>query len=175
MIVKEIVHKGIPCLKLGNGKKSNYVPMEFCVLDEDRRFRKEQLGREAARQLKDLCLLPPDFRRNEMFCMMREEYGTGSQLEVIQNFEVGVGMNMTTVDGRVMPPPKLKLGGSGGKTITTTINRLKCYWNLLQRKTLVDDKSLERWALIDFSSGDRRNRLNVNPFTGKLMNRCFKR
>ncbi|KAI3744224.1 hypothetical protein L1987_57301 [Smallanthus sonchifolius] len=29
---KEIMHKGIPCLKLGNGKKPNYVPMEFCVL-----------------------------------------------------------------------------------------------------------------------------------------------
>ncbi|KAI3729652.1 hypothetical protein L6452_18314 [Arctium lappa] len=41
--------------------------------------------------------------------------------EVIQNFEVGVGMNMTAVDGRVMPPPKQKLGGSGGKTITTTV------------------------------------------------------
>lgn len=170
---KEIVHKGIPCLKLGNGKKPNYVPMEFCVLAEDRRFPKEQLGREAARQLKELCLLPPDIRRSEICNMMFEEYGTGSHGgEVIQNFEVGVGMNMTAVDGRVMPPPKLKLGGSGGKTITTTVDRVKCHWNLLQGKTLVVGKPAERWALIDFSSGDRWNRLNVNMFIGKLMNRC---
>ena len=75
---KEIVQKGIPCLKLGNGKKPNYVPMECCVLAEDRRFPKEQLGKEAARQLKDLCLRPPDSRLNEICSMMHEEYGTGS-------------------------------------------------------------------------------------------------
>lgn len=170
---KEIVHKGIPCLKLGNGKKPNYVPMEFCVLAEDRRFPKEQLGKEAARQLKDLCLLPPDFRMNEICSMMREEYGPGSHGgEVIQNFEVGVGMNMTAVDGRVLPPPKLKLGGSGGNTNTATVDRLKCHWNLLQGKALTVGKPAERWALIDFSCGDRWNRLNVGQFIGKLMNRC---
>ncbi|XP_024987369.1 protein argonaute 2-like [Cynara cardunculus var. scolymus] len=169
---KVIVHKTIPCLKLGNGKKPNYVPMEFCVLAEDRRFPKEQLGREAARQLKDLCLLPPDFRRNEICSMMREEYGPGSHGgEVIQNFEFGVGMDMTAVDGRVMPPPILKLGGPRGTT-NTTVDRLKCHWNLLQGKRFVDGIPLERWAMIDFSSADRWNRLNVNPFIGKLVNRC---
>ncbi|KAI3671866.1 hypothetical protein L1987_87063 [Smallanthus sonchifolius] len=169
---KEIMHKAIPCLKLGNGKKPNYVPMEFCVLAEDRRFPKEQLGREAARKLKDLSLLAPDNRRREICSMVREEYGTGHHgAEVIQNFEVEVGMNMTEVDGRVIEPPKLKLGSLNGKTNIITVDKMKCNYNLTHGKTLVAGKSVERWALIDFSRM-HRDRLDADYFIPKLIKRC---
>ncbi|KAI3744223.1 hypothetical protein L1987_57300 [Smallanthus sonchifolius] len=139
---KEIMHKGIPCLKLGNGKKPNYVPMEFCVLAEDRRFPKEQLGREAARKLKDLSLLAPDNRRREICSMVLEEYGTGHHgAEVIQNFEVEV------------------------------VDKMKCNYNLTHGKTLVAGKSVERWALIDFSRL-HWDRLGTDYFIPKLIKRC---
>ncbi|KAI3671865.1 hypothetical protein L1987_87062 [Smallanthus sonchifolius] len=169
---KEIMHKGIPYLKLGNGKKPNYVPMEFCVLAEDRRFPKEQLGREAARKLKDLSLLAPANRRREICSMVHEEYGTGHHgAEVIQNFEVEVGMNMTEVDGRVIEPPKLKLGSLNGKTNIITVDKQKCNYNLTHGKTLVAGKSVERWALIDFSRM-HRDRLDADYFIPKLIKRC---
>ncbi|KAI3731656.1 hypothetical protein L1987_62845 [Smallanthus sonchifolius] len=169
---KEIVHKGIPCLKLGNSKKPNYVPAEFCFLAEDKRFPKEELGKEAARKLKELSLLAPNSRMNEIFSMVRDEYATGRNgAEVIKKFDIGVDMNMTEVDGRVMEPPKLKLGSSSGKTNTITVDRQKCHYNLLQGRTLVSGKAAERWALIDFSS-EHRNWLNVDNFIPKLLNRC---
>ncbi|KAI7748990.1 hypothetical protein M8C21_033907, partial [Ambrosia artemisiifolia] len=169
---KEITHKGIPSLQLGTDKKPNYVPMEFCVLAEDRRFPKEQLGKEAARRLKDLSLLAPDNRRKEICGIVREEYAPGKQgAEVIQNFEVEVGMNMTKVVGRVMEPPKLKLGSSNGKPNIVIVDKQKCHYNLLQGRTLVAGKSIERWALIDFSQG-HRDWLDVNSFIPKLMRRC---
>ncbi|KAI3744226.1 hypothetical protein L1987_57303 [Smallanthus sonchifolius] len=169
---KEIMHKGIPCLKVGNDKRPNYIPMEFCILAEDRRFPKESLGREAASKLKDLSLLAPDNRRREICSMVREEYGTGHHgAEVIQNFEVGVGMNMTEVDGRVIEPPKLKLGSFNGKTNIVTVDKQKCHYNLTHGKTLVAGKSVERWALIDFSR-KHRDRLDANSFIPKLMDRC---
>ncbi|KAM0047840.1 putative post-transcriptional gene silencing PAZ-Argonaute family [Helianthus debilis subsp. tardiflorus] len=169
---KEIMHKGIPCLQLGTEKKPNLVPMEFCVLDEDRRFPKEQLGKEAARMLKNLSLLAPDVRRKEICGIVHEEFGTGTHgAEVIKNFEVGVGMNMTEVNGRVMEPPKLKLGGSNGKTNIVMVDKQKCHYNLLQGRTLVTGKSLERWALIDFSQR-HRDWLDADSFIPKLMKRC---
>ncbi|KAJ0837844.1 putative post-transcriptional gene silencing PAZ-Argonaute family protein [Helianthus annuus] len=169
---KEIMHKGIPCLDLGTEKKPNLVPMEFCVLDEDRRFPKEQLGKEAARKLKELSLLAPDVRRKEICGIVHEEFGTGTHgAEVIKNFEVGVGMNMTEVNGRVMEPPKLKLGGSNGKTNIVMVDKQKCHYNLLQGRTLVTGKSLERWALIDFSQR-HRDWLDADSFIPKLMKRC---
>ncbi|XP_071708940.1 protein argonaute 2-like [Rutidosis leptorrhynchoides] len=169
----EIVHKYIPCLKLGNSKKPNYVPMEFCILAEDKRYPKEQLGREAARKLKELSLLAPENRRKEISRMVCEEYETGKPgSQVLQNFDLSVGMDMTEVDGRVMAPPKLKLGSLSGKTNIVTVDKFKCHYNLMQGKTFVTGKAAERWALVDFSQGDRWNWLNVDPFIQKLMNRC---
>ncbi|KAK9051180.1 hypothetical protein SSX86_027806 [Deinandra increscens subsp. villosa] len=166
---KEIKHKGIPCLNLGNGKRPNYVPIEFCILAEDRRFPKEQLGKDAARKLKDLSLLPPEHRKSEICNMVHNEYATGSRgAEVIRNFEVAVDMNMTEVNGRVMEPPKLKLGGSNGKLNIVTVDKQKCQYNLMNGRTLVAGKAVERWALIDFSGGQ----LNLNVFIPKLMARC---
>ncbi|KAI3796265.1 hypothetical protein L1987_38932 [Smallanthus sonchifolius] len=132
---KEIMHKGIPCLKLGNGKKPNYVPMEFCVLAEDRSFPRVV------------------------------------NAEVIKNFEVEVGMNMTEVDGHVIEPPKLKLGSLNGKTNIITVDKQKCHYNLTHGKTLVAGKLVERWALIDFSSMHHKHRLDANFFIPKLKKR----
>lgn len=54
----EIEHKDIPSLEF-QGKKMNYVPMEFCVLVEGQRYPKENLDRNAARSLKDMSLARP--------------------------------------------------------------------------------------------------------------------
>lgn len=91
---------------------------------------------------------------------------------VIQNFEVGVSMNMTEVAGRVLEAPKLKLGSSSGKPSIITVDKQKCQYNLLQGRTLVSGKTVERWALIDFSSKHRWNRIDVNKFIPNLMKRC---
>lgn len=81
-------------------------------------------------------------------------------------------MDMAEVNGRVSPPPRLKLGSLSDKPNTVAVDKFKCHYNLLKGKTLVAGKSAERWALIYFSSGDRRNWLNGNFFIPKLTNRC---
>ena len=74
---KEIKHANIPCLKLGNSNKPNYVPMEYCFLADDHRYPKEELGKEAARKLRELSLLAPEIRRREINTLVHEEYATG--------------------------------------------------------------------------------------------------
>nr|GEU48504.1 protein argonaute 2-like [Tanacetum cinerariifolium] len=141
---KEIVHTNIPCLKLGNSNKPNYVPMEYCFLADDHRYPKEELGKDAQRKLRELSLLAPEVRRREISNMVHQEYATGRNgAEVIKNFDLEVGMEMTEVDGRVMAPPRLKLGSLSGNMNITTVDRQKCHWNLLQGKTLVTGKTLE--------------------------------
>lgn len=87
---------------------------------------------------------------------------------MIQNFDYGVGLNMTEVSGRVMPPPSLKIGTLNGNSVSMTVDTHKCQWNLLGGKTVVDGKRAERWALIDFTSGKCR----TNDFISRLMTRC---
>ncbi|XP_076922512.1 protein argonaute 2-like [Bidens hawaiensis] len=168
---KEIVHKHIPCLKVGNEKKPNFVPMEFCFLAEDRRFPKENLGKEAARKLKEQSLLAPENRRRQILNMVHDEYAPGKHgAEVIENFGISVSMEMTRVDGRVLEPPKLKLGSSNGKTNFVTLDKQKCQYNLLRGK-FVTAKPLQRWGLIDFTRG-HRDWIDLDDFIPKLKNRC---
>jgi eukaryotic translation initiation factor 2C len=90
-----------------------------------------------------------------------------------QNFGIAVNTNMTTVTGRVIGPPELKVGASNGKVIKIVVDKEKCQWNLVG-KAVVQGKRIDRWGVIDFSSSDRnpRNRLNPDNFIPRLINRC---
>ncbi|XP_059658080.1 protein argonaute 2-like [Cornus florida] len=163
---KEIIYQDIPCLNLGKNKQ-NYVPMEFCILLEGQRYPKEDLDKNAGLFLKELSLAKPNIRRNAICEMVRAEDGPCGG-NVTENFDIQVVKNMTPVVGRVLGPPDLKLGASSGNV---KVDRDKCQWNLVGKK-VVDGKPVERWALLDFSSSDRRFALAVDDFIYNLQNRC---
>lgn len=74
---------------------------------------------------------------------------------------------MTKVVGRIIGAPDLKLGGS--RSVKVDVD--KCQWNLLG-KSFVDGKSVDRWALLDFTDGDRYNKLQAGAFINNLRGRC---
>ncbi|XP_052202427.1 protein argonaute 2-like [Diospyros lotus] len=161
---KEIIHKDIPCLDLGTAGKINYVPMEFCVLVEGQRYAKENLSKEGRQYFKRMSLPLPKERMNTICEMVRADDGPCGG-GIAQNFELRVIQSMTEVEGRVINPPRLKVGAHDG---IVSVDREKCQWNLVE-KSVVDGKPVERWALIDFSS-----RLNIDHFVKKLRSRCQK-
>ncbi|CAA2934405.1 argonaute 2 [Olea europaea subsp. europaea] len=161
---KNIVYKDIPCLDLSKNNRPNYVPMEFCVLVEGQRYPKEQLDRDAGVFLKKLSLAPSHERKDTIYEMVHANDGPCG--DVMKNFEIGVDKNMTRVAGRVIGAPDLKLGSPS----VVKVDKDKCQWNLVG-KSLVEGKSIERWALIDFTYGDRFP-LHVDPFINNLRSRC---
>lgn len=74
---------------------------------------------------------------------------------------------MTTVEGRVIPPPTLKLGGRNA----ITVNKERCQWNLVGNR-VVDGKTVDRWAIADFTSYERFDRLKPNIFIPRFIERC---
>lgn len=80
---------------------------------------------------------------------------------------------MTQVIGRVIGAPELKLGSVGGKVSKVTVDNEKCQWNLVGR-SLVEGKPIARWAVLDFSYYDHRDRLDPDQFIPKLIVRCNK-
>ncbi|PKI37016.1 hypothetical protein CRG98_042593 [Punica granatum] len=168
---KEIRYLDIPCLDLGKGSKKNYVPMEFCVLVEGQRYPKEQLDWEAGRMLKQMSLVSPRDRQMRIHEMVRADDGPCGG-EVSKNFGIEVDMNMTKVVGRVIEPPGLKLGDRGGNPIRIQVDPGKCHWNLVNN-SVAEGKSIERWAILDFSSFDR-NKLIHEKFIPELVERCRK-
>ncbi|KAK3009949.1 hypothetical protein RJ639_011392 [Escallonia herrerae] len=176
---QEILYKDIPCLDLGKNKRKNYVPMEFCILAEGQRYDKEQLDRDAGLLLKKISLAPPRERKNAICEMLKAEDGPCGVLihdpfaysgDVIQSFGIGVNENMTQIVSRVIAPPDLKLGTPAGKMNVVRVDKDKCQWNLVG-KSVVEGRPIDRWALIDFSSFDRYNKLNPENFIWNLRGR----
>ncbi|KAK7246096.1 hypothetical protein RIF29_40955 [Crotalaria pallida] len=165
---KDVVHKDIPCLDLGKGNKKNYVPMEFCVLVDDQRYPKERLDGFAAKTLKAMSLAHPNERESAIQKMVQSSDGPCGG-GVIENFGMSVNMNMTSVVGRVIGPPELKLGDPNGKIIKISVDMEKCNWNLVGR-SMVEGKPVVRWGILDFTSfGPYKFKLKVNEFIQNLI------
>ncbi|XVF87066.1 hypothetical protein PTKIN_Ptkin18bG0090700 [Pterospermum kingtungense] len=170
---KTITYLDIPCLDLGKNNRMNFVPMEFCVLAEGQVYPKENLERNSALVLKDISLANPQERQSRICGMLQSEDGPcgGS---IIQNFGLEVNPRMTSVIGRVIGPPALKLAvPATGKLMKITVDKDRCQWNLVG-KAVVEGKVIERWAVIDFSHADHRFRLNYDSFIPKLRDRCWR-
>ncbi|KAL6973165.1 hypothetical protein U1Q18_027345 [Sarracenia purpurea var. burkii] len=165
---KDIKYKDIPCIDMGKNNRQNYVPMEFCLLVEGQRFPKESLSKHASAKLKSMSLARPRDRMNTICQMVSADDGPCGG-GIAQNFGIEVIKNMTRVEGRVIEPPRLKLGGPNGNMNIEDAERRQ--WNLV-RKLVVDGKPVERWALIDFSADERKDRLNAGYFVQNLRNRC---
>ncbi|KAK2970377.1 hypothetical protein RJ640_017979 [Escallonia rubra] len=166
---KEITYKDIPCLDLGKNNRKNYVPMEFCILAEGQRYPKDDLDKNARQLLKNISLAQPKQRKNVICEMLRAEDGPCGG-DFIRTFGIGVDQNMTSLEGRVIEPPELKFNTPAGSINSVRVDNEKCRWSLAG-KSLVEGRSVEQWALIDFSSRDRSNKLNAEFFIRNLRGR----
>lgn len=87
---------------------------------------------------------------------------------------MSVNTTMTTILGRVIGPPELKLGDPNGKTVKITVDLDKCHWNLAGR-SMVEGKPVERWAILDFTSiGPYNKKLRRKEFVEKLIGKYKK-
>ncbi|KAK4255929.1 hypothetical protein QN277_008856 [Acacia crassicarpa] len=162
---KNIVHKDIPCLEFGRGVN---VPMEFCILVEGQRYPKENLNKNASMALKNMSLPPPKVRQSAIQAMVESSDGPCGG-GIIQNFGIQVNTTMTSVLGRIIEPPRLKVGGRHGEIMTVTLDPQKCHWNLVG-KSVMKGKPIEHWGIIDFTSSesDFRFKLRCKEFIYKL-------
>ncbi|XP_054778521.1 protein argonaute 2-like isoform X2 [Prosopis cineraria] len=162
---KDIAFRDIPCLDFGKGV---YVPMEFCILVEGQRYPKEYLDRNASKKLKGMSLADPKDRQSVIQRMVESSDGPCGG-GVIQNFGMEVNTTMTSVLGRIIEPPRLKVGGRNGQIMTVKLDTERCHWNLVGR-SVMKGKPVERWGIIDFTSfeSDFRFKLRCKEFIPKL-------
>jgi len=93
-------------------------------------------------------------------------FGSGDQEK---EFKLHVSREMTKLTGRILFPPKLKLG-DGGHVRNLTPSRHDRQWNLLDGH-VSEGTTIERWALISFG-GTPEQKSNVPRFVNQLSQRC---
>lgn len=86
-----------------------------------------------------------------------------------REFKLNVSREMTRLNGRILQPPKLKLG-DGGHVRDLIPSRNDRQWNLLDSHVF-EGAQIERWALISFG-GTSEQKSYVLKFINQLSQRC---
>ncbi|XXG68940.1 hypothetical protein AAC387_Pa06g1922 [Persea americana] len=173
---QHIQYRHLPSLDFSKGKRTNFVPMEFCVLIEGQRYPKDDLNNYADRKLRDLSLLRPRERRQLICDMVNAAEDGPCGGEITRQFGITVTTAMTQVTSRVLSPPLLKLRGANNDCSALTPEG-SCQYNLLNHK-VVYGKDMIRWGILDFSQHWSNNRrympLEVDKFTRAFVQRSRK-
>ncbi|XP_010258604.1 PREDICTED: protein argonaute 7-like [Nelumbo nucifera] len=162
----DIQFRNLPCLQISRSKPC-YLPMELCVVCEGQKFLGKLSDDQTARILEMGCQRPRE-RKAIINGVMVGSFGPTSG-DHGREFKFHVSEEMTQLNGRVLQPPKLKLG-DGGHITNLIPSRHDRQWNLLDSHVF-EGTRIERWALISFG-GTPDQRASISRFMNQLSQRC---
>ncbi|PNT16900.1 hypothetical protein POPTR_010G163800v4 [Populus trichocarpa] len=162
----DIQFRNLPCLQISRSKPC-YLPMELCMICEGQKFLGKLSDDQTARILKMGCQRPKE-RKAIIDGVMRGSVGptSGSQG---REFKLHISREMTRLSGRILQPPKLRLG-DGGHVRDLIPSRHDCQWNLLDSHVF-EGTRIQRWALISFG-GTLDQKSSIPKFINQLSQRC---
>ncbi|KAI9085445.1 hypothetical protein K1719_032606 [Acacia pycnantha] len=162
----DIQFSKLPCLQISRSKPC-YLPMELCVICEGQKFLGKLSDDQTAKILKMGCQRPRE-RKAIIEGVIRGPVGPTSGNQE-REFNLQVSREMTRLSGRILHPPKLRLG-NGGHVTKLVPSRHDRQWNLLDGHVF-EGTRIERWALIGFG-GTPEQKSNVPRFISQLSQRC---
>ncbi|XP_072973895.1 protein argonaute 7-like [Typha angustifolia] len=162
----DIQFRNLPCLQISRSKPC-YLPMELCMVCEGQKFLGKLSDEQTARLLKMGCQRPGE-RKDIIKGVVEGEFGPTRGCYANQ-FKLQISRDMTRLCGRVLQPPKLKLG-DGGHVRDITPNRHDRQWNLINSH-VAEGSKIRRWALISFG-GTPEQRSCIPKFINQLSSRC---
>lgn len=162
----DIQYRNLPCIQISRSKPC-YLPMELCLICEGQKFLGKLSDDQTARIMK-MGSQGPKERRSIINGVINGPVGptSGNQAE---EFKLQVSREMTRLNGRVLWPPRLKLG-DGGLVRDVFPTRIDRQWNFLGGH-VVEGTRIERWALISFG-GTPDQKSNIPKFINQLHLRC---
>ncbi|GFZ18268.1 argonaute family protein [Actinidia rufa] len=161
----DIQFRNFPCLQVSRSKPC-YLPMELCVICEGQKFLGKLSGDQTARILKMGCQRPRE-RKAIIDRVMTGPFGPKSGIQGSE-IKIHISREMTQLNGRILQPPKLKLG-DGGYLTDLIPSRYDRQWNLLESHVF-EGTRIERWALISFG-GSADQKSTISMFVNQLSQR----
>ncbi|CAI0390978.1 unnamed protein product [Linum tenue] len=164
----DIQFRNLPCLQISRSRPC-YLPMELCMICEGQKFMGKLSDDQTAKILKMGCQRPRE-RKSIIDEVMQGSVGPTSGNQG-KEFKLQVSREMTRLKGRILQPPKLKLG-NGGHIKDLVPSRHDRQWNLLDGH-VYEGTRIERWALMSFG-GTPEQKSNIPKFITQLSHRCEK-
>lgn len=162
----DIQYRNLPCLQTSR-RRPCYLPMELCVVCEGQKFLGKLSDDQTAKILKLGCQKPRE-RKAIIDGVMAGPFGPSSGQQAGE-FSLHVLKEMTKLKGRILRPPKLKLG-DGGEVRDLIPSRHDRQWNF-SGSQVFEGSRIGRWALISFGGTDEQKRI-IPKFIDQLTQRC---
>ncbi|KAG8363748.1 hypothetical protein BUALT_Bualt19G0054500 [Buddleja alternifolia] len=147
-----------PCINVGKPKRPTYIPIELCSLVSLQRYTKALSNLQRASLVEKSRQKPHERMTALNQALRKSNYGEDP---LLGSTGISINNEFTQIQGRVLPAPKLKVGG--GEDLFPRNGR----WNF-NNKRLVEPIELERWAIVNFSA-----RCNMQKIGDDLV-RCGK-
>lgn len=156
-------HTYLPALQAGSDTRPVYLPIELCKIVEGQRYTKKLTDRQVTNMLRATCQRPHERQSSIQRTVERNNYN-GNQL-VSTEFGIQVSNELTSVDARVLPPPRLQYHHTGQeKQVDPRVGQ----WNMINKK-MVNGGRVDYWTCINFSRVDPRR---AHQFCQDLANMC---
>ncbi|KAL6535929.1 Protein argonaute 16 [Orobanche hederae] len=130
------------CLDVGKPKRPNYLPLELCSLVSLQRYTKALSGTQRACLVEKSRQKPPERIRVVTDAVGNYRYDEDPLLVACG---ISIEKQLTQIDGRVLEPPKLKVGNN--EDCVPRNGR----WNFNNKK-LLNPSRIDCWALVNFSA-----------------------
>lgn len=132
----------LPCINVGKPKRPTYFPIELCSLVSLQRYTKSLSTQQRATLVEQSRQKPQERMKVLTGALTGNDYSLDPMLRACG---VSFSTSLMQVEGRLLSPPKLKVGN--GEDFFPRNGR----WNFSNKK-LLEPSKIERWAVVNFSS-----------------------
>ncbi|KAK1398330.1 Argonaute [Heracleum sosnowskyi] len=155
----------LPALNSGTDAKPIYMPMEVCKIVKGQRCAKKLNERQVTSLLRATCQRPSE-REASIKEMIRQNNYNGDGL--VSEFGIQVGSDMTSIEARVLNPPKVKYHPTSRESV---VEPFVGQWNMIDKK-MVNGGAVKHWTCVNFS---RNHPDAVYNFCNELVKMCRSR
>ncbi|XP_011037293.1 PREDICTED: protein argonaute 5-like [Populus euphratica] len=157
-------YTSLPPLQAGTDAKPIYLPMELCKIAGGQRYTKKLNERQVTALLRATCQRPAARENNIKQMVWHNDY---SRNVLVRNeFGIQVKEELTSVDARVLPPPRLKYHDTGREA---RVDPRLGQWNMINKK-MVNGGRIDFWTCVNFSTRVQRDL--PFEFCRQLMDMC---
>nr|XP_025885826.1 protein argonaute 4A-like [Solanum lycopersicum] len=133
----------LPCINVGSQHKPQFIPVELCSLVPLQRFKKELSLHQRSLLVNNSSQKPIELMKHLNEELKANDYNTDPMLRACG---ISINKSYTEVEGRVLFPPQLRVGNK--EYLASRFSR----WSFNGKK-FADPKSIEFWAVVNFSTG----------------------
>lgn len=151
----------LPCLAVGSSQRSIFLPMECCRIPSGQRYMRKLDGQQTSDMIKIANRKPQE----RMGSIHRATGLLKQHTEYLDEFKMGFGQELLTVNGRVLEPPTIFYGKQSREP---EMRPSQGAWNL-KDKCVEIGCTVNSWAVLVFG---RANESEVQAFVRELVITC---